>query len=411
MHISDGVLSAESSVRTVIISTHPIQYQAPWFRELSRRPGVQLQVFFVAIPTPEQQGIGFGIPFSWDIPLLEGYSWTALPRVTVYPKRRPFFRHHARLLDVLLKEVRPDLVVVTGWHSWVLLQAAWVCRRLGIPVCVRGESNSLRHRPVWKRMAHRILLSFYDGFLAIGKANRAFYAANCVPGRCIFDAPYFVDNQRFLDQTISLGPSRSELRARWNIPEVCFCFCFVGKFQPSKRVLDILEAARIAANSSRSLWLLLVGTGEQDAEARTFASLHRLPVTFAGFLNQSEIGKAYIASDAVILASSEEETWGLVVNEAMACGLTAIVSDRVGCGPDLVEPGLTGEIFPFGDTKALADAMLKLAAKPELAAKMGKAAQMRVLSDYTIEKTVAGTLSAIATLRRAGGDDPGTGAR
>jgi len=133
--------------------------------------------------------------------------------------------------------------------------------------------------------------------------------------------------------------------------------------------------------------------------AQNFAKNNGLPVSFTGFLNQTEIAQAYVAGDCLVLPSDYGETWGLVVNEAMVCGLPAIVSDRVGCGPDLVEEGITGSIFPFGDVDALAKKMIDLASDSRKAEEMGQRAKQLVLQNYSVEKAVEGTMKAIeATL-------------
>jgi glycosyltransferase involved in cell wall biosynthesis len=77
-------------------------------------------------------------------------------------------------------------------------------------------------------------------------------------------------------------------------------------------------------------------------------------VTFTGFLNQSEISQAYVAADCLVLPSDEGETWGLVVNEALACGLPAIVSDRCGCAEDLALPLGEEYVYQCGDIMELA---------------------------------------------------------
>src|SRR5439155_25714157 len=97
-----------------------------------------------------------------------------------------------------------------------------------------------------------------------------------------------------------------------------------------------------------------------------------LPIRFAGVLSQSEIARASLAADAPVLPSDGEETWGLVVNEAMRCGRPCLVSDRVGCGPDLVVTGKTGFVFPLGDVEALIAQMVECAARPELLIAMGE---------------------------------------
>src|SRR5207248_1690512 len=111
--------------------------------------------------------------------------------------------------------------------------------------------------------------------------------------------------------------------------------------------------------------VLVVGDGELMTEARALAARERLPLTFAGFLNQTEIVGAYVAADCLVLPSDTGETWGLVVNEAMACGIPAIVSDQVGCGPDLVSDSVTGAMFPMGDIDALARCLIDFSADPQ----------------------------------------------
>jgi glycosyltransferase involved in cell wall biosynthesis len=134
-------------------------------------------------------------------------------------------------------------------------------------------------------------------------------------------------------------------------------------------------------------------------EARALAVRERIAATFAGFLNQTEMPKAYVAADCLVLPSDYGETWGLVVNEAMACGLPAVVSDRVGCGPDLVEDGVTGRIFPFGEVAALAGVIRSLADRPARLVEMGRRASDRI-TRYSVDAAVAGTLDAVRYVTR-----------
>ena len=103
--------------------------------------------------------------------------------------------------------------------------------------------------------------------------------------------------------------------------------------------------------------VVFAGSGELEPELRQIAADASVRAEFMGFVNQSELPAVYGAADLLVLPSDGRETWGLVVNEAMACGVPAVVSDAVGCAPDLVEPGATGAIFPLGDVAALATAI------------------------------------------------------
>jgi glycosyltransferase involved in cell wall biosynthesis len=379
--------------RIALVATHPIQYQVPWFQALARRPEVDLRVYFGMLPDANQQGIGFGVPFNWDIPLLEGYAWERLPNARAHPRLGRFFGSSTPAIAERMREWKPDAVIITGWNAAPLAQALVACRRLGIPAIVRGESNALRRRPLAVRLAHRALLRQFAAFLAIGKANAAFYRGYGIEDSRIFEAPYFVDNDRFRAAADSLAPGRGELRRRWSIPPEATCFAFVGKMEPKKRPQDLVEAlARVPA--SRRAHALFVGSGVLEGEVREAARAKGVGCSFAGFLNQSEIPAAYAACDCLVLPSDFGETWGLVVNEAMACGRPALVSDRVGCGPDLVEPGATGEIFRFADASALASAMESMC-DPGRRTAFGRAAQRRVLEAYNVERTVEGTLAAV----------------
>lgn len=387
----------QSKTNVIIVATHPIQYQIPWFQALAKQTDINLEILYISIPDAQEQGVGFGIAFHWDIPLFEGYSWQVAEGVNYNPNLHSFW---ARWIDHpinRLRQLQPDVVVLTGWHTWTLLQLLWACKFLGIPCIVRGESNNLKPRPFWVKWLHREILRHYSAFLAIGHANAQFYQYGSVEARKLFTCPYFVDNQRFAEAAKILRSKRTELRQIWNIPQEAVCFCYVGKLEPKKRILDLLTALQqlIELPLTISVHLLVVGTGELMESAKIFVETHQLPVTFVGFLNQSEIARAYVATDCLVLPSDYGETWGLVVNEAMACSLPAVVSDRVGCGLDLVEPGKTGEIFPFADTHALMERLYSLAINPSLLKKMGEQAYNRVIEKYSINQAVKGTLAAV----------------
>jgi glycosyltransferase involved in cell wall biosynthesis len=384
-----------AAARVLAVASHPIQYHAPWFRGLARAPGIDFSVLFVQRPDPTEQGRGFGVAFEWDVPLLDGYRWQAAPRLRGRGGLHGFFAARLPDPDGLLRELAPHVIVLTGWHVWPLVQLLAAAHRRRIPVIMRGEANALRPRGWRARLAHRWLLARCAAFLPIGRGSRAFYAGYGIDEARLFDAPYFVDNERFGQAAAGFAGERDTLRARWAIPPERTCFVYAGKLEPKKRILDLLQAVRMAVTRGAPVHLLVVGTGELQEAAQAFARDHALPVTFAGFVNQSEIAAAYVAGDALVLPSDFGETWGLVVNEAMACGRAALVSDRVGCGPDLVVAGETGECFPFGDTEALASRLTAWAGDPARLRRMGEAARERVLAGYGAQQAVAGTLRAI----------------
>ena len=384
-------------MKLAIFATHPIQYQVPMFRVLGKQKGIDLTVYYELLPDAHRQGQDFGIPFQWDIPLIDGYHWKLLSN-RLSSKKIDYFYNKLEIISKLA-HFNADVVIITGWHDIMLWLVLFFCVWRKIPRIVRGDSNALHKRPHYIRCLHRILLARFDAFLSVGKANRDFYLQNGIDSHKIIPCPHFVDNQRFLSQLEKVTGQRNQIRSEMKVPQETVCFLYVGKLIPKKRIMDLLWALKLIRETESDVYLLVVGTGELMKQARKLVIKYNLPVTFAGFLNQSEIINAYIASDCLILPSDYGETWGLVVNEAMVCGLPAIVSDRTGCGPDLIEDGVTGMVFPFGDIKALATKMFSMTSGKKCP-EMGLHARKRIIAQYSIEKAVQGTIKAVKMVAR-----------
>jgi glycosyltransferase involved in cell wall biosynthesis len=380
--------------RLGILSTHPIQYQVPWFRALAAEPDLAVRVFFCQIPDSARQGAGFGINFDWDIPLLDGYDHEVLENAATDPSLATFGGCDTPGIYARIKSEGFDAFLVNGWNVKSYFQAVAACWRLAVPCLVRGESNMLRPRPWWKGIGHRVLLRRFAACLAIGKSNAEFYLRHGFPQARLFPARYCVDNERFAAQAEEVMPHRNQIRQQWGIAADKIVFLFCGKFIEKKRPLDFLRALESVAKQGLPVHALLVGDGALKSACEEFARARCLPVTFSGFLNQMELPRAYAAADCLVLPSDYGETWGLVVNEAMACGVPCVVSDRAGCGPDLIVEGRTGRIFPFGDCGALASCLSGLAGDREGLRRMGQEARQHV-AGYSIDAAVRGTLEAV----------------
>jgi glycosyltransferase involved in cell wall biosynthesis len=303
----------------------------------------------------------------------------------------------------VFRELQLDAVVVNGWVVKTCLQALRATKRMKIACIVRGEANNLRQRPLWKRWLQRLLVRRYDAVLPIGSANREFYRSHGVPEAKMFDAPYCVENQRFARAVAEAEPRRSQLRSRWGIPEDAVCYLYCGKFEHKKHPVELVEAfvhavhaLRQTAPHSQSIHLLMVGDGVLHAQCEALAARFSLlnAVSFTGFLNQTQIVEAYVAADVLVLPSDAGETWGLVVNEAMACGLPAIVSDQVGCAADLIEDNVTGWTFESGNWDQLSMQIVKLSSQGHHLTLMADACR-RLVDDYSPETAASGVAEAV----------------
>jgi|FEC22Drversion2_1045045.scaffolds.fasta_scaffold00557_10 glycosyltransferase involved in cell wall biosynthesis len=335
--------------RIGFLVSHPIQYYTPIFRALAKQ--CDLTVFFAHRQTAEQQArAGFGVAFEWDIDLLSGYESRFLVNVARHPSTDRFAGCDTPGIADEIARGKFDAFVVPGWALRSYWQAVRACRRHGVPILVRGDSHLGTHRNSLIRAAKSLtfshLLRRFDGFLYVGQKNRDYLLHYGAPADRLFFSPHCVDNDAFAAASAAAHVSRDPGRRR---------ILFVGKLIARKHPADLLHA--VARLGGTSLEAAFAGSGDLETELRQIASDASVRAEFLGFVNQRELPAVYAAADLLVLPSDGRETWGLVVNEAMACGVPAVVSDAVGCGPDLIDAGATGAIFPFGDTVALAAAI------------------------------------------------------
>ena len=384
--------------RLAVITSHPIQYQAPWFRALSVREDLEVEVFFCHQATPqEQSAAGFGVSFAWDMPLLEGYSYRFLKNVAAHPTIGTFAGLDTPEIKDIIRREGYDAVIVNGWHFKSAWQAFRACWHSGTPVMARGDSTLYNQRDVWKKILkwpyYRWFIPKLDACLAVGKWSREYYLHYGARADRIFLVPHVIDDRFFSCEAVRLNAERGAIRADWGLDEGATVFLFAGKFIDIKRPMDFVRALERASADGRPVMGLMVGDGPLRSACEEYARKQHVPVKFTGFLNQSQIVRAYVACDALVLASGSE-TWGLVVNEAMACGRPCIVTDKVGCGPDLVRDGSTGFIYPMGDVIALADLLVTLAADATALKRISNEAR-ELIRTHTVQAAVDGVLQAM----------------
>jgi glycosyltransferase involved in cell wall biosynthesis len=192
-----------------------------------------------------------------------------------------------------------------------------------------------------------------------------------------------VDNRYFADRAREAQASLASLQAELDLDPGRPVILFASKLQTRKHCDHLIEAyARLspAAGIEPHPYLVIVGDGEERAALeRQAAATGFSSIRFCGFRNQSELPRFFDLASVFVLPS-RHEPWGLIVNEVMNAGRPAIVSDDVGCGPDLIEDGVNGCIFPVGDVDALALALRRVLERPGAAAEMGQRAFERIQS-------------------------------
>jgi len=392
------------SYRIGIIASHPIQYYAPWFRQLANEKGITSHVFYLDNQgTSQKTDIEFGKIFSWDIDLLGGYSHEFVPNAAKNPGTHHFWGLRNLGLYAAIRNFSPDALLLLGYNYYSYLEL--IIRRPA-PLIFRGDSTLLRPAPPdWrKRIALRFIYSHFRAFLPVGEANAAYFRYFGVPDRKLFFAPHCVDIKHFSPNSQRISAA-AELRASLSIPPNATVLLFSGKFITVKRPDLLLAAFLRVATEFPQAHLVFSGDGKLAASLLSALStatqethglsnrVHMLP-----FANQSEMPIRYLLGDCLVLPS-ESETWGLTVNEAMHLGRPAIVSDRVGCHPDLIKHGKTGWLFHSGDESALATTLREvLSLSREELAQRGKAAQEHAAS-FNYNNATSGLLAAVGSLK------------
>ena len=385
-------------IRIAVLNTHPIQYFAPLYAYLNRAEDIAVTALYMSdFSMRGAHDRDFGRTVSWDIDLLAGYPSKFVGRNVRAIEPYGFFSTICPELFAEISRKRYDAVWIHGYGYASCMVALAAARLKGIPAFMRGEThlglpstrNKLRH-PLMSA-----LYSQFSGLLAISSANRDYYRAMGVPDRKISMVPYTVDNQRFIEAARITPEQRTEMRARLGVADNAPVILYASKFQRRKCPDDLLAAFLKMRAEGFPGHLVMVGSGEMDAELRAAAAASGdANVHFPGFLNQTELPRAYSATEIFVLPS-EEEPFGLIVNEVMCAGMPVVVSAACGCAGDLVRPGVNGETFPARDVNALAGALARIGSDADLRRKMGEASR-EMIDHWSYRECLTGVREAMA---------------
>jgi glycosyltransferase involved in cell wall biosynthesis len=261
----------------------------------------------------------------------------------------------------------------------------------------RGDSQLPTRRAALVRWAKALLypplLRRFDAHLYVGERNREYLAHYGVPAGSLFFSPHCVDVDRFA--AASAHGDAKALRRSWGAEDAGVAL-FAGKLVERKRPRDLIAALQRLRARGSDVVAVFAGDGPLRGELEALARAQGVRAVFLGFCNQSQLPAIYAASDLLALPSGPEETWGLVVNEAMACGTPCVVSHACGCAPDMVEGRGTGIVYPCGDIDALAAATASVLR----GAGAFRAALPAINQAYSPAATVRGILDAALQLKR-----------
>jgi glycosyltransferase involved in cell wall biosynthesis len=383
--------------RVLAVAAHPVQYMAPIFRRMAAHPSLDLHVAYCSLRGAEAgHDPEFGASIKWDVPLLDGYSWSEVPNRG--SGGESFFGLRNPGLWKLIRGRNYDAVLCyTGYLNATFWIAYFAARRSRSAFLFGADTTTLTPLDgrMWKRGVKRVVWPFLFGLadqvIVPSSGTRDLMLSLGIPADRVSLTPYSVDNDWWIQQSAQVD--RTAIRAGWGVSSADAVILFCAKLQPWKRPLDLLNAFA-KANLSNGI-LVFAGDGPLRAELESKAAALDVAgrVRFLGFVNQTQLPAVYTSADLLILPSVYD-AFGVVVNEAMLCGCPVVVSDRVGAGPDLVAPVCPEFIFPCGDTGALAAILERAGASRTWLSDLGRTARER-MQMWGPRENIAGAVEAI----------------
>jgi len=349
--------------KVLFVCGHPVQYMSPLLRRMAQHPQLEISTVYCRL-RGATAGVDpeFGAKIQWDIPLLDGYPWVEIPNKGT--DSEGFWGLYNPGLWKYVREGNFDAVFcLTGYiraSFWITYLASKISRSA---IIFGTDASSLAPRDgrAWKipikKFLWPLLFRLADQVFVPSSAGASMMRELAIPADRISLIPFVVDNDRWIEQ--SDRADRKATRAEWGVSDRELVVLFCAKLQDWKRPLDLLHAFAKAAVPGA----VLIFAGEGPLRSQIESEAARLGIAprvrILGFANQSRLPAVYSAADLFVLPSGYDPC-PVVVCEAMLCGCPVVISDQIRGRFDLVRPGLTGDIFPFGDVDALAAVLKRL---------------------------------------------------
>lgn len=384
-------------IKVALIHNIMSPYRVPLFKQLAAVPELALYIYFLASTDKSRK---------WEIPELSGkFSYKVLPGLTVnFHRNKDLFAYRVNpaIAPELIRN-KYDIIVSVGYASFTNHLAFLLCKTWGKPFILCSESTI--NEPSLLRSISlpliKLIVRHSDALIAYGTRAKEYLIHLGAPSDRIFMAYNTVDTAFFGRESSKLRMTGSRLKEELGIGNKSVIL-YVGQLIQRKGIRYLLEAyARLRCENDVAC--LIVGDGPQRTELGDLCTRENIKdVFFVGHKQLRELPEYYVISDIFVLPSTQE-VWGLVLNEAMACGLPVVTTDKVGASIDLVKDGVNGYVVEAGQADQLYDAMQKILSSAELKRSMGSRSQAIVDASFGADKANQGFADAILAVASSRG--------
>jgi len=378
--------TGDATVRVAAVFPEPTPYRAPLLDRVAALDEVDLTVIYAAETVARR---------TWRV---EPRHRAVFLRGVGIPGASRVLHHDYPLTPGVvgaLSAARPDVVVVSGWSTFAAQAALAWCRARRVPYVLVVESHDEGPRAGWRKAVKGTVVPRVvrgaSGVLVTGTLARRSMVARGAPRERVHVFANTIDVDEFGKRVDALAPRRAALREGLGAGPDDVVVLSVARLAAEKG-LDVLVHAAAEAGDARIL-LVVAGDGPERERVEDLAAVRGVRLVLTGDLAWDRIAEVYAAADVFALLS-QREPWAVVVNEAAACGLPLVLSDRVGAAHDLLRDGENGFLVPAGDVDAASDALRPLAADPELRAAQG-ARSRELARDWGYGPSVDGFLAAV----------------
>lgn len=378
--------------RTLLLTEIISPYRIPVFNALAQNPEIDLKVVFLADTDPGLR--------RWHV-----YKDEIRFPYQVLPSWRSRLGKHNLLLNrgvtTFLSAFAPEVILCGGYNypaSWTALRWAQQHHARFLLWTESTASDARDSKMLIERLKANFL-SRCDGFVVPGSASRRYVRSFGVADDQIVIARNAVDIDFFSHRADTARSDAAAIREKLALPERYFLF--VGRLVREKGVLDLVKAyGSLSSDIRQQVSLVLAGDGPLLPELENLIRSNKMSgVRLLGFVHREELPIYYGLADVFVLPT-HSDVWGLVVNEAMACGLPIISTDVAGCAEDLLRDGWNGILCGVRDAFQLASAMERLAASQPLRVGMGQNSR-NLIRAFSPDACAAGMAEAILTVRQA----------